>query len=103
MSRPITIDTASWGPFDPTSATDAMCERERHAFNLYLLKRIQKAPKTGSDEKAILVGALMAITSLCYAMQGNAPPDSARDQLHDALDYCWLQCAGMMMDEGALN
>ena len=95
MSRRMNIDTSTWGPFDPSSPTDAMCERERHAFTRYMIGRIRRAPKTGSDEAAILTGAVMAFVQLCWAQHDNQPPDSARDALHNAVDFAWLQCVGM--------
>lgn len=103
MSRPIDIDTSDWGPFDPNSATDAMCERERVAFTEYTLKRLKKAPRIGSDSHAILVGAVMAITQLAYAAPQEAGSDSARDALHQMLDFAWLQCVGMAMANGDMN
>jgi len=103
MGRPMTIDTSDWGAFDPNSASDAMCERERLAFTAYTLKRLKKSPRTGSDEAAIWTGAIMAIVQVAYAMHGNNPPDSARDALHQTLDFAWLQCAGMALDREGMN
>lgn len=103
MSRRMNIDTSGWGPFDPNDTRDASCERERHAFTEHMLRRLRKAPKTGSDEAAILTGALMAIAQLSWAMHDNEPPESARDALHDAIDFSWLQCAGMAMTNGDRN
>lgn len=103
MSRRIRVDTSNWGTFDPTNVQDAICERERRAFTQYTLARLRKSPKTGADEQAILVGAVMAIAQLVYAMHDNAPPDTARDALHDSFDLAWLQCAGMARTKGEAN
>ena len=100
MTRyPMNIDTADWGAFDPASVTDAMCERERHAFTQYFLKRVLKRQKTGSDDQAIFVGALMGIVQLAFASQGMTPADSVRDDLHQALDFTWLQVEAMAAAE----
>lgn len=103
MTRPMMINTEGWASFDPASATDAMCERERHAFTHYMIKRMNKQQKTGSDDQAILVGAVMAIVQMAFAMNGNDPTDTTRGALHDALDYAWLQCVGMLADSEGLN
>lgn len=100
MSGRMNIDTAGWGPFDPQNVQDAMCERERLAFTEYMIKRLKKMPRTGSDEPAILVGAIMAIVQLSYATNDNAPTDAAREGLHKTLDFSWLQCASMITEKG---
>lgn len=97
------IDTSSWAPFDPNSIVDAMCERERHAFTGYVLKRIRKQPKTGSDDAAIWTGGVMALVQICYATHDNNPPDSAREALHKVIDFSWLQCAAMVAERGRLS
>ena len=100
---PINIDTADWGPFNPASLTDQMCERERRAFTDYILTRLRKQPKTGSDDAAIWTGAMMAIVQLVYATNGNVPSDNARDAIHKAIDFSWLQCASMCTEPEAMN
>ncbi|WP_230781541.1 hypothetical protein [Sphingomonas sp. Leaf37] len=97
------IDTSNWGPFDPQDVHDAMCERERLAFTEYLVKRLKKMPRTGSDQPAIMVGAIMAIVQLSYAIHGNEPTDAVREGLHKTLDFAWLQCALMIIDKGQAN
>lgn len=100
MSRyPINIDTSEWGAFDPKSLTDLMCERERTAFTHYTLTRLKKQAKTGSDDQAILVGALMAIVQIAFASHGNEPQDHVRDSLHQAIDFCWLQVEAVAADD----
>lgn len=101
MSRRMEIDTSSWGPFDPENPSDAMCERV--AFTEYTLKRLRKLPKTGSDEASIWIGGVMALVQVVYAMNGNAPADSARDAIHSVIDFAWLQCAGMATDREGLS
>ena len=103
MSRPLKIDTSDWGPFDPKDPADVMCERERHAFTEYLLRRLRKAPKTGSTEAEILTGAMMSIAQLAWAMHAGSPPDRGREALHDTIDFCWLQCAGMAFGKDRAN
>lgn len=93
--RPMKIDTSDWGPFDGNDPHDVMCERERQAFSAYTFKRLQKMPKTGSDEAAIWTGGMMAIVQIIFALHANNPPDSARDAMQDALDFCWLLCSSM--------
>lgn len=97
------IDTSNWGEFDPSNPQDAICERERHAFTQYTLSRLRKAPKTGADEAAILVGTVMAIVQLAFASHDNMPPDTAREGLHNAIDFAWLQCVGMTSTKGEAN
>ncbi|MBB3875282.1 hypothetical protein [Sphingomonas aquatilis] len=97
------IDTSGWGPFNPNDAHDAACERERLAWTEHTLRRLRKAPKTGSTEEAIWTGGIMAIVQIAYAMHVNTPPDSAREALHQALDFAWLQCASMAMSKGEQN
>jgi hypothetical protein len=100
---PMNIDTSSWGPFDTESLTDQMCETERRAFTEYTLKRLKKRVQTGSDDSAIMIGGFMAIVQISYATFGNSPPDSARDALHQMIDFAWLQCATMAHDLEELN
>jgi hypothetical protein len=103
MARPMQIDTSGWGPFDPASATDAMCERERLAFTEYTLKRLKKMPRTGSDESAIWIGAVMSLVQVAYAMHSDTPSEAARQAIHDSVDFAWLQCAGMVAGRGEMN
>ncbi|WP_404711541.1 hypothetical protein [Sphingomonas sp. MMS24-J13] len=103
MSRPINLETSGWGQFDGSNPTDAMCERERQAFTQYTLKRLQKIPKTGSTQDAIWVGGVMAIVQMAYAVHAGAPPESAREALHDVLDFAWLQCASMASGKEDMN
>jgi hypothetical protein len=97
------IDTSGWGPFDPSSADDQMCERERVAFTAYTLKRLKKQARTCSDDKAIFVGGIMAIVQIVYAMHDNQPSDAAREAIHQTLDFAWLQCAGIAMNRDDLQ
>lgn len=91
-------DPTSWGPFDPNDPRDAACERERQAFTAYTLKRVQKKPRTGSDDSAIIVGALSSIVQVLFATYGNVePPGEARQGLHDALDALWVQTAAIKL------
>ncbi len=103
MPRPMTIDTSGWGAFDPNSAVDAMCERERRAFTLYVAKRLQKAAKTGSDEAAILTGGVMAIVQLVFSANEPAVLDAARESLHQTLDHAWLQVMSMQASDEATH
>ncbi|NIJ07192.1 rRNA maturation protein Nop10 [Sphingomonas vulcanisoli] len=103
MSRPINIDVSNWAPFNPSDPHDAMCERERQAFTAYTLKRLQKCPKTGSDETAIWTGGLMSIVQIIFAQHENLPPEAARDALHQALDFAWLQCSTIFPPAEGMN
>ncbi len=99
MSGPMNIDTSGWEPFDPSSPTDLACERERHAFTQYIVGRLKKSSRTGSDEASILTGAMMALTQLSWAMHDNTPPETAREAMHQAIDFSWLQCMSMAGDQ----
>lgn len=102
-SRRMNIDTSDWKPFDPNSADDQQCERERVAFTHYTLKRLQKKARTGSDDAAIFVGGIMSIVQVVYAMHDNQPSEDARESLHKTLDFAWLQCAGMALSGGDMQ
>lgn len=102
MSRhPISINTSDWPAFG-VGSHDAKCERERKAATRYTLDRLRRARRTGADEADIMVGMLMAIVQAAYTAKGNSPDDGAREGLHDALDYAWLQCR-MMLDDPPLS
>ena len=103
MNRAINLDTSDWGPFDPNSVTDQMCERERLAFTQYTLKRVKKKPQTGSDDAAIVIGGFISLVQVCFATHGNAPPDKAREALHEMLDFAWLQVASMATPAEEMN
>ena len=103
MNRPINLDTSDWGLFDPNHSGDLACERERTAFTQYTLKRLKKIEKTQTDEAAILIGGIMAIVQIIFAMNSNNPPDQARDRMHDILDFAWLQCAGMALGKAEMQ
>jgi hypothetical protein len=97
------IDTSGWGPFDPSNPDDLAADRERVAFTEYMVKRLRKAPRTGSSAPAIWTGGIMAIVAVSYSMYGNNPPDSAREALHDALDFAWLQSSTIACEPEDLN
>jgi hypothetical protein len=97
MTRPYP-DTTGWGPFDPCNAADASCERERRAFTEFMIKRLRKQPKTGSDDTAILIGGMVSIVQVIFAGHAGHPPEEAREAMHKTFDFAWLQCAALLAE-----
>ncbi len=89
-SRPLP-DTDDWGAFG-TGDRDHQCDAERLAFNKFFHERLVGSVLRGHMQEDIYVGAMTAIVQLVFAMYDMNPSETEREQMHQVLDFCWLQC-----------
>lgn len=88
---------------DPTDHDRAAFERERRAFTQHIVDRLNNAPQSDTIEATILIAAVTAIVQLVFAAHDKAPPDTAKDALHEGIDAAWSQFWMIVAREGGVN